>query len=160
MRGVDHAEDPGQGKLIFNVSLKRGWNKIKHYRADMRDFAKYAAVHIYEATFEKGLFEFYYFDFDDYLNDESVQFATLEGTVVVVKKEDGDDFWFLLEDPIRIRDHYYDDDEVRDVYKVLLFVDPRTFPRSGNYVLFGEIDHFTTEDGDVIFSVVEIKEER
>jgi hypothetical protein len=43
---------------------------------------------------------------------------------------------------------------------VLLAVDPEKFPRRGNYLLFGEILYFLTQDGDVIFSIIEIKEEK
>jgi hypothetical protein len=64
-----------------------------------------------------------------------------------------------LVDPIRIRRTDYDD-EVQLVHKILLNVDYEKFPRRGNYVLFGEIESFLTMDGDVIFSVLEIKEEK
>jgi hypothetical protein len=157
MRGVDHDEDPGQGKVIHNVRLKKGWNKIIHYRAEMNGFVRWRNAHIFEATVEKGRFEIYYFDYEDYLNDERVQFATLEGRVVVEKNKDGEDeFWFLLADPIRVRKDSAE--KASDVYKILLWVDPEKFPRSGNYVLFGEIERWLTHDGDVIFSILEIKE--
>jgi hypothetical protein len=156
MRGVDHAEDPWDGKVIYNVSLKKGWNKLKHYKAEMKDFARYS-VHISEATFEKGSFEVFYFDFEDYINDNNIQFATLKGMVAVEKNSDmKDEFWFYMVDPIRVRSDY---NEVRDVRKVLLLVDPETFPRSGNYMLLGEIDRFLTPEGDVVFCIIEIKEE-
>jgi hypothetical protein len=155
MRGVNH----GEGPVIYNVRLKKGWNKIKHYRAELDGFTRWNNARIFEATVEKGLFEIYYFDFDDYLNDERIQFATLEGSIVIEKnKNGGDSFWFLLVDPIRVRKN--DDEEASEVHKILLFVDPETFPNSGNYVLFGEIEWFLTVDDDVIFSVIEIKEEK
>jgi hypothetical protein len=156
MRGVDHEENTWQGKEIYNVSLKKGWNKLKHYRAEMDGFARYN-VHINESTFEKGSFDVLYFDFDDYAHDNNMQLATLEGIVVVdINDKMEDEFWFLLAEPIRVRSDY---NEVRDVHKVLLLVDHETFPRRGNYALFGEIDRFLTSAGDVVFCIIEIKEE-
>jgi hypothetical protein len=156
VRGVDHDENTWQGKEIYNVSLKKGWNKLKHYRAEMSGFARYN-VHISEATAEKGSFDVFYFDFDDYVHDNNIQLATLEGIVVVDKNDKmEDEFWLLLAEPIRVRSDY---NEVRDVHKVLLLVDHETFPRRGNYALFGEIDRFLTSAGDVVFCIIEIEEE-
>jgi hypothetical protein len=155
LRGVDHHEDFGQGKIIYNVALKRGWNKVKYYRAEMNGFTQYN-VHISEASLEKGSFSIFYFDFDDYLNDEFIQFATLEGEIIAEKNSNLEDrYYFLLTEPIRVQNSF---DEVREVHKLLLLANFETIPSWGNYVLFGEILHFLSQEGDVIFYVIEVKE--
>jgi hypothetical protein len=161
IRGVDHREDPGLGKLIYNISLKKGWNKIKHYKSEIKGFANYK-VDIIESTLEKGRFEIYYFDtvdylnskINDYLNNNNSQLTMLEGKIVLVNSNT---YYFVLKKPIKVR---VSSDEERSVRKLLLWVDPVTFPTRGNYVLFGEIEHFTISGGDVIFSVIEVGEKK
>jgi hypothetical protein len=163
IRGVDHREDPGWGKLIYNVSLKRGWNKIKDYKMEIKDFANYK-VTIIESTFEKGRFEIYYFDYadyinskmNDYLNNKNSQLVMLEGKIV---PENNNIYSFVLKKPIKVRSEF---GGVRSVRKLLLWVvDPVvTFPDRGNYVLFGEILRLETSEGDVIFSVIEVGEKK
>jgi hypothetical protein len=159
LRGENHDEDLGQSTIIYNVSLKKGWNKIRHFKSEIKDFAGYYAS-ISESTAEKGLFEMYYFDLDDYMdNDDTRQPTTLEGKIVVEKNINlQDELYFLLKEPIRVRDSYGIE---MDVHKLTLLVDNRihtTFPDNGNYILYGDIEYFISAEGDILFYVLEIKE--
>ncbi|MDR0495060.1 MAG: YARHG domain-containing protein [Treponema sp.] len=140
IRGVDHEEDPGQAKTIFNVSLKKGWNKIKYYRAEIKDFGRYNLnIHIYETAFEKGGYYIYYFDLDDYINNTRRQPATLQGRIVIEKKNDLQEyFYFVLNKPLGLGNGY---GEIVEHKRVLLAVNNHeTFPRRGKYILYGDID--------------------
>jgi hypothetical protein len=140
---------------IYNISLKKGWNKIRHYKEGY-----YAGIS--ESTVEKGIFEIYYFDLNDYINnDDTRQPATLEGRVIVQRNRNLPiERYFLLKEPIRVRDSYGAE---RDVHRLLLLIDERihkTFPINGNYILHGDIEYFVTPDGDIMFYVLKLKKKR
>jgi hypothetical protein len=143
----DHDGMGREIKYVQNVSLKKGWNKVKYHR---KNIGKYD-VYLKESSFEDGKFRVFLF---------KMQTATLHGKIINEKNSnyDYDDYYIILDEPFLMRI----DDEPTEVSRFVLWIDSiihKTLPHEGEYTLFGDISRSDiSPEGYVWFYVVEMEE--
>jgi hypothetical protein len=148
-------------KIVRNLVLKKGWNKIKNGRKT--NTGKYN-VSMYETTFEKGDFGIEI----DYFKEEPEY--TIYGKIGLDKHPEFPEYYVLLKQPIRATMNDYEAEpsfhKVKNVHKLVLFLDEnieKTFSRKNDYVIHGSLSPWLLKyrgEYEISFHAMEVETEK